>query len=67
MLLLEYARKRCLEARDGRGIKVNPGILVTPGFAPKKGEPLPQYTPCDSLRGQPAADPQAGAPPMMGG
>ena len=49
--LTAFAFERCEAAYKNKDIHFRPGILITPGYAPPKGEPpLPAYRPCASLR-----------------
>lgn len=52
--LSSYAFKKCENAYRNKEIAFNPGVLLTPGYTPPKGEPpLPQYVPCSSLKPEP--------------
>lgn len=49
--LTTFAFERCEAAYNNKDIHFKPGILLTPGYTPPKGEPpLPGYRPCASLR-----------------
>ena len=49
--LTTFAFERCEAAYKNKEIHFKPGILITPGYAPPKGDPpLPAYRPCSSLR-----------------
>jgi peptidyl-prolyl cis-trans isomerase D len=49
--LTTYAYTRCEAAYNNKEIALNQRALVTPGYAPPKGEPpLPAYAPCTSLK-----------------
>lgn len=49
--LTTYVYDRCEAAYNNKEIALNQRALVTPGYAPPKGEPpLPAYAPCSSLK-----------------